>query len=101
MRRGTTALNVFITNKDLRDARVYVTYSQIGRNIIEKTNDDIIISETNIQVPLEQEDTLRMSTKYPLFIQIRYVKEDGVANASNIIKVSVEDVLKGGVINYE
>ena len=101
MRRGTTALNIFNSDQDLRGARVYVTYSQIGRVIIEKTNEAIVINENNIQVPLEQSDTLKISSKYPLYIQIRYVRENGVANASNIIKVSVEDVLKGGQIKYE
>lgn len=101
MIRGTTALNIFNTNKDLRDAKVFVTYSQIGRTVIEKTNEDIIINADNIEVPLEQKDTLKLSAKYPLSIQIRYVRDNGVANASNIVQTNVDDVLKGGVINYE
>ena len=101
MIRGTTALNIFTTDKDLRDARVYVTYSQKGRVVCEKTNEDIVINEDSIAVGLEQTDTLRMSAKDPLQIQIRYVKEDGTANASNIITTTVDDVLKGGVIHYE
>lgn len=101
MIRGTTALNIFNTNQDLTDARVYVTYAQNEAVIFEKTNEEIIIDEKSVQVPLAQEDTLKISAKYPVYIQIRYVREDGVANASNIIIAPVYDVLKGGVIRYE
>ena len=101
MIRGTTALNTFEVNTDLRDAKVFVTYSQRGRTVAEKTNESLHITENSVEVVLEQIDTLRMAADIPVSIQMRYIREDGVANASNIIKVNVDDVLKGGVIRYE
>ncbi|MDV3427649.1 MAG: hypothetical protein LIR50_11615 [Bacillota bacterium] len=51
-RRGSTPTNIFNLNFDLTDATVYVTYSQKGKVIIEKTNSDIIITEDSVVVPL-------------------------------------------------
>lgn len=101
MIRGTTTLNVFNTDIDLRGARVYVSYSQGGKVVVDKTNEDIVINENNIEVPLEQEDTLTLQDNIIVKIQMRYVRDNGVAGASNIITTHAGEILKGGVINYE
>lgn len=100
MRRGTTATNIFNTNENLIDTKVYVLYSQRGRIVLEKTNKDIVIEPDKITVPLSQSDTLKLSSEVPVHIQIRYVKSNGLAGASNIIEMMIEKILKGGVISY-
>lgn len=101
MKQGTTSTNVFNTTEDLRGAKIFVTYTQRGRTVLEKTNKDIVVNENNITVPLFQSDTLRFVANMPIFIQIRCVKEDGTASASNIVETTIEKALKGGVIRYE
>lgn len=98
-RRGSTPTNTFNVNIDLTDATVYITYCQKGQTIVEKTNSDITITSDSIVVELTQEDTLKFSVG-DVEIQIRYVKEDGTADASNIITVSSARILKDGLISH-
>lgn len=101
MKRGTTPLHVFSVNRDLRGAKVYLTYRQGDDAIITKTNEDLDISETAVVVELTQSDTLLFKDSRPTEVQIRYVTDEGVAEASDIIKINVERILKDGVIEYE
>lgn len=103
MRRGSTPTNVFNCNIDLTDATVFVTYSQMGSNLVEKTGNALSISATDtgctVTVELTQEDTLKFKTGR-VMVQIRYVMSDGIADASNIIQTTAEAILKDGVIEY-
>jgi hypothetical protein len=98
MVRGTTPIHTFSTNTDLSRCRVYVTYKQDSRTIVEKTNEDMNISRDGILVTLTQAETLRFKANRPVEIQARYVDEYGTACASNIVTTTVEEVLKGGII---
>ena len=98
-RRGSTPTNIFNLNFDLTDATVYVTYSQKGKVIVEKTNQDLIITEDSVVVSLSQEDTLKFAVG-DVEVQLRYVKSDGTADASNIMTVSATKILKDGLISY-
>lgn len=100
MVRGTTPTHVFNVNVDLRECRVYVTYSQFNRIIVEKTNEDITINEDNIIVDLLQTETMRFDAKSPVKIQIRFIRENGEVSASEIMETEVKDILKRGVISY-
>ena len=97
MRRGTTPSFNFAINVDLTDATVYVTFTQKA-TVIEKTGDDLTVSPYNIEVQLTQEDTLSFVAGKPVRAQIRYITEDGYADASDIYELDVEDVLKDGEI---
>lgn len=98
-RRGSTPTNVFNVNIDLRDATIYITYKQNGKIIVEKTGNDIDVEERKLTTQLSQEETLRFKAG-PVRIQIRYVKSDGSADASNIIETRAEEILKDGEITY-
>lgn len=98
-RRGSTPTNTFSVNVDLTDATVYVSYSQNGRIVIDKTGEDLDVSIDAIVVQLSQKDTLMLKPG-EVEIQIRYVMADGTADASNIIKVQSERILKDGEITY-
>lgn len=99
MRRGTTPTNTFSTDIDLRNFTVFVTYSQGKRTVIEKTNSDITINEDNIIVQLTQADTLALSDKAPVYMQIRAVDANGTAVASNIMRTTADAILKDGEIS--
>lgn len=98
-RRGSTPTNIFNVNVDLRGSRIYITYVQNGKIIVEKTNDSITIEEKKLTTTLTQEETLRFKTG-PVRVQIRYVQVNGVADASNIIETRAEEILKDGEITY-
>lgn len=98
-RRGSTPTNIFNVNVDLRGSRLYITYAQNGKIIVEKTNENITVEERKVTTRLTQEETLRFKTG-PVRVQIRYVKVDGTADASNIIETKAEEILKDGEITY-
>jgi len=97
MRRGSTPTNTFDVDIDLTGATLFITYKQKGQTIIEKTNPDITVSSSSLVVSLSQEDTLAMCEGM-VEVQIRYVFPNGQADASNIMRVPAERILKDGVI---
>ena len=99
MKRGTTPINTFKTNIDLTGATVFVTYTQRGRIILEKTGADLEISEDAVVTRLTQRDTLGFDAVQKVSIQIRYVFPDGTAGASNIMTADVGEILKDGEIS--
>ena len=99
MKRGTTPTNTFKTNIDLTGATVFLTYSQRGRVVLEKTGDDLEISAEAIVTRLTQKDTLGFDALQKVSIQIRYVFPDCTAGASNIMTASVGEILKDGEIS--
>ena len=99
MKRGTTPTNTFKTNIDLTGATVFLTYSQRGRVVLEKTGDDLEISAEAIVTRLTQKDTLGFDALQKVSIQIRYVFPDGTAGASNIMTAEVGEILKDGEIS--
>lgn len=107
MRRGTTPKNYFRTELDITGMDVlYITYKQGGQKVIEKSKEDIIITQETVEertiyvaeVELSQEDTLALSTIGDVEIQIRGRYPDGSTIASNIIKSKVCGILKEGII---
>ena len=98
MRRGTTPTNTFTVDVDLRQAtEMYVTYQQNGETVLEKTLEDVTVTETAIEIALTQEDTLAFA-QGTVQMQIRAKFGDGAAIASNIIVAPVDQILKDGVI---
>ena len=98
-RRGSTPINVFIVDRDLRNSKVFVTYSQDGSVIVEKTNDELTITEDQIIVNLSQTDTLNFHEGL-IDIQIRFIDDDGYTDASNILSARATRILKDGEIVY-
>ena len=101
MKRGSTPVHIFKVNIDLTGARVYVTYSQSGRTVLEKTGDDVAVMQDMIVVRLSQKDTLSFNAScHTIQMQIRYVFSDGTADASDIMEAEIGEVLKDGEIAY-
>lgn len=99
MIRFTTPTHVFKTNIDLTQADViFITYKQGGSTVVEKTKEDLTIEQDQLSVKLTQEDTGKFVQGNPVEIQIRVRFGDDTAIASNIMKTTVERVLKDGVI---
>ena len=100
MYRGTTpALNFKFKNNlsELNITALFLTFSQNDTVILEKTLEEIEIVDNTIKVNLSQEETLKIEDKKVLHIQAR-IKVDEKAYATNIIKTSLNAILKEGVI---
>ena len=101
MIRGTTPVLEFTLPFDtelLEEA--YVTISQRGAVVIDKSIDECTLKHTMLSVRLSQEETLELIAQRNLRveIQLRVLTRDGEALASNIETVDVGRILKDGVI---
>ncbi len=104
MIRGTTPILHFTLPFNVSELSEYwITISQRYENIkIDKTSDDCTASGKEITLELTQADTLQLMPDKPAYIQIRALTAtDGYAIASNMIRCSVDDILKEGVITSE
>lgn len=105
MRHGTTpTYTLTVAGHDLTDKTVFVTIKGGNGRLITKTGDALTItSDTSgsiIVLRLTQAETFELSTGRAS-IQVRFIDANGVALATNIAEISVERVLKPGVIEYQ
>ena len=102
MIRGTTPTLTFNTDVDLTGAdRLYITFQQNGKTVLEKSLEDMTVTPTTITLTLTQADTLAFenSRNAPeVLIQIRAGWLAGDAIASDIMYTTVNRLLKDGVI---
>ena len=101
MIRGTTPTLEFTLPFDKSlIAEIYVTMTQNGKTVLEKTLSDCNCSGTSVSLTLTQEDTLKLQQqpRSQAEIQIRVRTTAGEALASDIMSVYVGRILKEGVI---
>ena len=99
VKRGSTPVHIFKTSIDLTEAvEIYITYTQAGHTIVEKSLSDCTVTAEQIEVRLTQEETLKFDARYSIKIQVRAKYADETAIVSNIIKTDVGVILKDGVI---
>lgn len=107
VKRGTTPTHVFRLNINLTGCTIYITYKQRGEVIVEKTGNDISVEQVTsssclLKTTLTQEETLKFDIDSAncekVKVQIRYKREDGFADASDVMEFSVGEILKEGVI---
>ena len=98
MRRGTTpTLKIHVKGIDLSELQtIYVTIKQSNKEVT-KSGYDLLIDEDVIYVPLSQEDTLTFDRSCA-WVQMRATTKEGMAIASNIRMLKMEEILKDGVI---
>lgn len=99
MIRGTTPTLEFTLPFDTADiAEGYITFTQHGKNVLEKSVNDAEKNENKLTLKLTQEETLELSASLNVKIQARIRMKTGDAIASEIITAPVRDILKDGII---
>lgn len=99
MKRGTTPAIVFSPSVDLSGAlRLWVTFSQCGKEVFTLTEAELAVTEETVTAHLSQEQTLQLSAYNDVEMQLRVRWEDGTAMASDIVKAKVDRILKEGEI---
>lgn len=98
MRRGTTpTLKIKINGANVKEfSKIYVTFKQ-GETEVTKTTEDIDIEDNLLSIWLSQEDTLKFVHGH-VDVQLRAITENGVAVASSIQMLFMDEILKEGVI---
>lgn len=100
MQRGTTPTHTFTFGETLSGAvfdKIFITYKQGEKVIVEKSVKDIVVTEDSFIVKLTQAETLLFSPGQ-VQIQIRVKTINGQALASNILTVPASEILKDGEI---
>lgn len=98
--RGTTPTLEFKFKFNLEDLDItafYITFVQHGETKLEMDLKEVEIKENVAKVELTQEETLSLEPNDNLYIQAR-IKLGEKAYATNIIKTSLNTILKEGVI---
>ena len=99
MIRGTTPTHTFnskIETANIRSLRI--TYNQGDKTVLEKTESDVIMSDTAIKVKLTQEDTYKFQANVPVQIQMKIKTTSQDVLASRIKTVSVAAILNEEVL---
>lgn len=95
IRRGTTpTFKLYLQSEtvDLTQAdNVYATFQQ-GNVVITKTGADLDVDETEVDVYLDQSETLRFYKGF-IDVQLNWTYADGSRACSNIIKVDIGENL--------
>lgn len=97
--KGCTLTNTF-TFPFLKEdvSALYITYSQNGKEVVEKNLNDCEFVDNRIHVLLSQEETLRFDENLRISVQIRVRLNDGTVTKSEIIRAYADPILKEGVI---
>lgn len=98
MRRGTTQVLIFTVPAEIEIDKLYITFCQRGKIVLEKSETDCEISGGRITLHLTQEDTLKLAAPMAVYIQLRIRDKAGNALASDLIHTSAEVIFKDGVI---
>lgn len=100
MIRGTTPTFRFILNDDQIDLtqmdHIYVTFQQ-GNYVMTKSGDDLDLSEKQVDVYFNQNESLRFKQGV-LSVQINYTFDNGKRGCTNIVNVSVGKNLVGSIL---
>ena len=99
MIRATTPTHTFNIPIDANKIqKILVTYRQIGKNILEKTNADMVNKGNAWSVTLTQRETKMFMADTKVEVQVRALTTGGDALASKIFSVTVDRVLNDEVM---
>jgi hypothetical protein len=79
-------------------AKLYITFVQCGRTILEKTLDDCTVEGNVVQISLTQAETLSFTAGQSALLQIRPKFTNRTSIVSEIVEIRVDRALKGGEI---
>lgn len=94
MVRGSTPKHIFkIPISTSTVNKVLITYEQLGRKVLEKTEKDVQMQDDTITLQLTQAETLLFKEKQTARIQLKVLTNSGDLLPSQIISVSVGEIL--------
>lgn len=99
MIRYTTPIHNFeLLNLNAEIKKIRVTYAQNNKEIITKTEDDVMISDNNVLVQLTQEESALFRTGYDIQVQIRVLDSNNVVQANEIFYIPIHKVLNEEIL---
>ena len=100
MRRLTTPTHEFELDIDVDIIeKIYIDYAQNGKILVEKTINDVTFNQNCAIIEMTQEETKKFDAKIPIVdFQIRIIDKASHSIASDILHLSLEDVLNDEVL---
>ncbi len=101
IRRGTTpTLTLYVEDVNLQNLKDVVVSLRQGDTLISKHKEDkdVTISSDHVSVNLDQTETLKFNPYDIVEVQIKGQDEGGDIFATNILRVSVTDILDESVM---
>ena len=101
IRRGTTpTLTLYVEDVDLSNLKDIVVSLRQGDTLISKHKEDqdVTVSSDHVSVNLNQTETLKFNPYDIVEVQIKGQDESGQVFATDILRVSVSDILDESVM---
>lgn len=99
----TPTISRTLDGVDLTDKKVYVTIAQNNAKLT-KSDTDISVSveegNTTVEFMLTQEESAMFAPSHPARLQINWIDQEGVRDASSITPIKVFQNLLNEVISY-
>lgn len=99
MIRGTTPTHTFrlsIETSSITEVRI--TYVQLGKTVIEKTEKDVRLGEKSISLTMTQEESLKFRVGADVEVQLKVLTNVGTVLASPVISINVDKILNTEVL---
>lgn len=99
MIRGTTPTHTFrlsIETSTITELRI--TYVQLGKTVVEKTENDVKLGEKSISLTLTQEESLEFRAGSEVEVQLKVLTNVGTVLASPVISLTVGKILNTEVL---
>lgn len=99
MIRGTTPTHTFrlsIETNTITELRI--TYVQLGKTVVEKTENDVKLGEKSISLTLTQEESLQFRAGSEVEVQLKVLTNVGTVLASPVISLTVGKILNTEVL---
>lgn len=99
MIRGTTPTHTFRLSIETSSIiEVRITYVQLGKTVIEKTEQDVRMGEKSISLTLTQEESLEFRAGSEVEVQLKVLTNVGTVLASPVISLNVDKILNTEVL---
>lgn len=99
MIRGTTPTHTFRLSIETSSIiEVRITYVQLGKTVIEKTEEDVRMGEKSISLTLTQEESLEFRAGSEVEVQLKVLTNVGTVLASPVISLNVDKILNTEVL---
>lgn len=99
MIRGTTPTHVFVLPIEVSKIReLRITYKQMDRIVLEKTEKEVKMDGSTVQFTLTQEESLAFRKEYAAKVQMKVLTDDGVVLASPVKELKTSEILNEEVL---
>lgn len=99
MIRGTTPTHTFRLSIDANTiTELRITYVQLGKTVVEKTEKDVKMGEKSISLTLTQEESLEFRAGSAVEVQLKVLTNVGTVLASPVISLNVDKILNTEVL---